>query len=187
MVFDSQGIANIANAIAQLGRKTVTQAKENIPALTSALQNLAAGLAKIDFGGFVTQRFEQLTGSISKLGGAAAGRAAQGNIVALGSALKQMMQTLSTAPKVSANLIQMTQALAQLASTGGRAGTATKSLISNFSLLPKTTSKAKGSFSGLAGAIGKFYATYWLAIRALGQFKKSIDLSSDLDRSTERR
>ena len=74
----------------------------------------------------------------------------------------------------------MTQALAQLASTGGRAGTATKSLISNFSLLPKTTSKAKGSFSGLAGAIGKFYATYWLAIRALGQFKKAIDLSSDL-------
>lgn len=180
LVFDSQGIANIANAIAQLGRKTVTQAKENIPALTSALQNLAAGLAKIDFGGFDYSALEQLTGSISKLGGAAAGRAAKGNIVALGNALKQMMQTLSTAPKVSANLIQMTQALAQLASTGGRAGTATKSLISNFSLLPKTTSKAKGSFSGLAGAIGKFYATYWLAIRALGQFKKSIDLSSDL-------
>ena len=180
LVFDSQGIANIANAIALLGRKTVTQAKENIPALTSALQNLAAGLAKIDFGGFDYSALEQLTGSISKLGGAAAGRAAQGNIVALGSALKQMMQTLSTAPKVSANLIQMTQALAQLASTGGRAGTATKSLISNFSLLPKTTSKAKGSFSGLAGAIGRFYATYWLAIRALGQFKKSIDLSSDL-------
>ena len=143
LVFDSQGIANIANAIAQLGRATVTQAKENIPELTSSLQGLAAGLAKIDFGGFDYSALEQLTGSISKLGGAAAGRAAQGNIVALGNALKQMMQTLSSAPKVSENLIQMTQALAQLASTGGRAGTATKSLISNFSLLPKTTSKAK--------------------------------------------
>ena len=97
LVFDSQGIANIANAIAQLGRATVTQAKENIPELTSSLQGLAAGLAKIDFGGFDYSALEQLTGSISKLGGAAAGRAAQGNIVALGNALKQMMQTLSSA------------------------------------------------------------------------------------------
>ena len=42
--FDSQGIANIANSIAQLGRNTVTAAADNIPKLTSGLKQLSAGL-----------------------------------------------------------------------------------------------------------------------------------------------
>ena len=91
-----------------------------------------------------------------------------------------MMTTLSTAPRVSQNLIQMTQALAQFAASGNRAGTATNSLVRNFNLLPASTAKARSGFNGLAGAIGKFYATYWLLIRGMGQFKKAIDISSDL-------
>ena len=32
----------------------------------------------------------------------------------------------------------------------------------------------------MAGAIGKFYATYWMVIRGLGLFRNAIDISSDL-------
>src|SRR5699024_6403403 len=99
---------------------------------------------------------------ITKLGGKSATTAASGNIQKLSVALKDMMKTLSTAPTVSKNIIQMTQALAQLASAGGRAGTAATGLTRSFGSLPTATSKAKSGFGGLASAIGKFYATYWL-------------------------
>ena len=57
---------------------------------------------------------------------------------------------------------------------------ASKALANGFNILPASASKARKGFSGLAGAIGKFYATYWLLIRALGGFRKAIDISSDL-------
>lgn len=180
IAFDSQGIANVANAIAQLGRKTVTQATANIPILTTALSGLVTGLNQIGSVQFDITGLSELTSSITKLGGKSATTAASGNITKLATALKQMMMTLSTAPRVSQNLIQMTQALAQLSSAGVRAGTATNSLVRNFNLLPASTAKARSGFNGLAGAIGKFYATYWLLIRGMGQFKKAIDISSNL-------
>ena len=180
IAFDSQGIANVANSIAQLGRKTVTQAAANIPILTTSLSGLVTGLNQIGSVQFDISSLSELTSSITKLGGKSATTAASGNITKLSTALKQMMTTLSTAPRVSQNLIQMTQALAQFAASGNRAGTATNSLVRNFNLLPASTAKARSGFNGLAGAIGKFYATYWLLIRGMGQFKKAIDISSDL-------
>lgn len=178
--FDSQGIANIANSIATLGRKTVTQAVSNIPLLTTALKDLVAGLNQIGSVNFDVTGLSQLTLSISKLGGKSATIAASGNIGKLSVALKQMMITLSSAPKVSQNLIQMTQALAQLASSGGKAGVATKSLTSAFNGFSVSSKKASKSAGGLAAAFGKFYATYWLVLRGLGLFKDAIDISSDL-------
>lgn len=180
IAFDSQGIANISNSIAQLGRKTVTQASENIPKLTAALQDLKNGLSNFSINNANFDSLSQLTSSITKLGGKSATTAASGNIQKLSVALKDMMKTLSTAPTVSKNIIQMTQALAQLASAGGRAGTAATGLTRSFDSLPTATSKAKSGFGGLASAIGKFYATYWLLIRGLNQFGNAIDISSKL-------
>ena len=180
IAFDSQGIANIANAIAQLGRKTVTQATSNIPELSIALRTLVAGLNQIGSVQFDINGLSQLANSISKLGTKSATTAASGNISKLAVSLRQMMTTLSTAPAVSQNLIQMTQALAQLASTGGSAGAATNSLSRSFNTLPASTKKARSGFNGLASAIGKFYATYWVIIRSLSVFKDAIDISSYL-------
>jgi phage-related protein len=180
IAFDSQGILNIANSVAQLGRSTVTQAASNIPKLTTELKNLVAGLNGLNFNGFDLTGLTSLTTAISKMGSAAAGRAASTNIEQLGKALKNMLTTLSTAPTVSNNIIQMTNALAGLTAAGGKAGVAANSLVSGFRSLPTTTSKAKNSFGGLASAIGKFYATYWMIIRSIGLFKKAIDISSDL-------
>lgn len=177
--FDIKGITNVANGIAKLGRGTVTQAATNIPALTQSLKGLANGIKglKIDFD---ISGLAQLTTAIQKLGSKSATKAAESNIIALGNALREMMSVLSKAPAVSQNVIQMTNALAQLAAAGGRAGTASRSLVGSFSTIPSSTKKSSKGFSGLAGAIGKFYATYWLFLRAMGGFKKAIDISSDL-------
>lgn len=177
---DSQGIANIANAIAQLGRKTVTQASLNIPTLTNSIQGLINGLNKIGAVKFDVTSLSQLVSSITKLGGKSATTAASGNIEKLAVALNNMLNTLSKAPKVNSNIIQMTQALAQLASSGSRAGTATRTLSSAFNGFSTSSKKASKSAGGLAAAFGKFYATYWLVIRSLGVFKSAINISSDL-------
>lgn len=178
--FDSQGIANVANGIAQLGRKTVTQATANIPLLTKSLSSLVTGLNQIGSVSFDVSSLSQLVSSITKLGGKSATTAASGNIDKLAVALKNMMITLSAAPRISNNIIQMTQALAQLASAGGKAGTATRSLASGFNVFSTSSGKAAKSAGGLAAAFGKFYATYWLLLRSLGLFKNAIDISSDL-------
>ena len=178
--FDSQGIANIANSIAQLGRNTVTAAADNIPKLTLGLKQLSAGLDGFQIKNVDFDSLAQLTSAITKLGGKSASTAASGNIEKLAVALKGMMTTLSTAPRVSSNIIQMTQSLAQLASAGGKAGTATRSLSSSFNVFSSSSGKAAKSAGGLAAAFGKFYATWWLAIRAVNQFKKAIDISSAL-------
>ena len=177
--FDSQGIANMANAISLLGRKTITQAAANIPQLTASLQGLVNGMNSIGTIKFDVSGLARLTSSISKLGGKTATNAIP-NIQNLAVALKNMMQILSTAPRVSQNLIQMTQALAQLAANGTRAGTATRSLASSFNIFSSSAKNARKHTFSLAAAFGKFYATYWLLIRGLSVFKDAIDISSSL-------
>lgn len=178
--FDDTGIRNIATAIGTLGRKTVTQAAANIPALIAPIKNLSSELKGLDFSGFDVQGLTELANGISKLGTVTATRAASGNITSLAKALKEMLTTLSTAPKVSKNVLEMTQALANLANAGNKAGNSSRNLSKGLLSLPSASSKAKKSFSGLAGAIGKFYATYWMLLRALQGFKKAVDISSDL-------
>lgn len=178
--FDSQGIANIANAISKLGRKTVSQAAANIPLLTQSLQGLVIGLNRLGAITFDVSSLSTLVSAITRLGGKSATNAASGNIERLAIALRNMMATLSTAPRVSQNVIQMAQALAQLAANGTRAGTAARGLASNLNVYTNSSKKATLSTFSLAAAIGRFYATYWLLLRVFRQLKKAMDISSDL-------
>ena len=90
------------------------------------------------------------------------------------------MAELSKAPMVSQNLINMTNALAKLARTGGAAGTAARSITSSFGGFTSGASSAtKKSFS-LASAIGKLYASYFLLFRGFGKIRDAIDISSSL-------
>ena len=121
----------------------------------------------------------QLAKGISQLGYKSATQAIE-NIPKLSKAMRQLMTELSKAPKVSQNLIQMTEALAKLSRTGASSGRAASSLGSALDRYTASTHRArKGSFS-LASAIGKVYATYWMLFRAMGLFRKAIDISSDL-------
>ena len=178
--FDFAGISNLVQNISQLGGVKATQAAANLGPLKEQLIGFISGMNGLQSVKFDLTGLNSLVSAITKLGGKSASTAASGNIEKLAVALKGMMITLSTAPRVSSNIIQMTQALAQLASAGGKAGTATRSLSSGFNVFSTSSGKAAKSAGGLAAAFGRFYATYWLLLRSLGTFKNAIDISSDL-------
>lgn len=121
----------------------------------------------------------QLAKGISQLGYKSSTQAIE-NIPKLATAMRQLMTELSKAPKVSQNLIQMTEALAKLGRTGASSGRAATSLGKALDSYTASTNRAsKGSFS-LSAAIGKVYAAYWLLFRAFGKIKDAIDISSQL-------
>lgn len=177
--FDATGISGIANAISLLGRKNIATAAQNIPFLTVGLSDFVNSLNKIGTISFDVSGLSELVSSITKLGGKTAS-AAVPNIDSLAKALKNMMVTLSTAPRVSQNLIQMAQAMAQLANNGNRVSNMNVSLASGFGKINSMTGKTQKKVFSLAAAFGKFYATYWLILRVFRLFKRAIDISSDL-------
>lgn len=177
--FDPTGLTDTIKAIAKLGGKTATQAAANLPSLSAQLQNFVRQMNQIGSMSFDNKNLTDLVTSIGRLGSVASGRAVN-NIPLLANNLKYLFQTLSTAPNVSQNIIEMTTALANLARTGASSGTAARSLGAGLFSFSKSAGNARKSAFSLAGAIGKFYATYWMVIRGLGLFKNAIDISSDL-------
>lgn len=177
--FDPTGLNNTIKAIAKLGGKTATQATANLPSISAQLQNFVRQMNQIGFMSFDNKNLTDLVTSIGRLGSVASGRAVN-NIPLLANNLKYLFETLSKAPNVSQNIIQMTTALANLARTGASSGTAARSLGTSLFSFSKSAGNARNSAFSLAGAIGKFYATYWMVIRGLGLFRNAIDISSDL-------
>lgn len=177
--FDPTGLTNTIKAIAKLGGNTVTQATANLPSISAQLQNFIRQMNQIGSMSFDNKNLTDLVTSIGRLGSVASGRAVN-NIPLLANNLKYLFETLSKAPYISQNIIQMTTALTNLARTGASSGTAARSLGTSLFSFSKSAGNARKSAFSLAGAIGKFYATYWMVIRGLGLFRNAIDISSDL-------
>lgn len=191
----SSGISKFAQASSQLSNlKTAdfTRLSKNIDKIGkidySALKNastslwsFASALSSIDKIS-VSDNAEQLTSlakGIAQLGYKSATNAID-NIPKLAVAMKGLMTTLSGAPRVSLNLIAMTNALAKLARTGASSGRAATSVGKALDSYTASTGRAsKGTFN-LASAIGKLYATYWILFRAFGKIGQAIDISSSL-------
>lgn len=126
-----------------------------------------------------TKQITELVTGIKQLGYASAAKAID-NIPKLSSAMKQLMQELSKAPQVSQNLIDMTNALANLSRTGASSGRAATSLSKNFLNVSSSENSATKSSWSLASAFGKLYASYWLVFRAINKLGDSIDIASSL-------
>ena len=191
----ANGVNRLSNSMQNMksvGTADFTRLAKNVQKITqidtaglnktaSALFQISRGFAqlnKVPASGSAKQ-LGDLAKGISQLGYKSATKAIE-NIPKLATAMKDLMGTLSKAPKVSQNLINMTNALANLARTGASSGRAANSLASALNTYSSSTSNAaKKSFS-LASAIGKVYATYWLLFRTFGKIKEAIDLSSDL-------
>jgi methyl-accepting chemotaxis protein len=172
---DTRTFSKIATNMEKLGNLDTARLVSSASALKSMATELS-GFANISK---QSAEITQLTASISKLGSKSAGYAAD-NIRNLGSALKEVMTTLSNAPRVSNNIIQMTNALANLSQQGSKVGSASRSLVTGFSNTTKSIKRTRSGFSGLASTIGKFYATYWLVMRAVGKIGSAVDLASQL-------
>ena len=172
---DTRTFSKIATNMEKLGNLDTARLVSSASALKSMATELS-GFANISK---QSAEITQLTASISKLGSKSAGYAAD-NIRNLGSALKEVMTTLSNAPRVSNNIIQMTNALANLSQQGSKVGSASRSLVTGFSNTTKSIKSTRSGFRGLASTIGKFYATYWMVMRAVGKIGGAVDLASQL-------
>lgn len=172
---DTRTFSKIATNMEKLGNLDTARLVSSASALKSMATELS-GFANVSK---QSAEITQLTASISKLGSKSAGYAAD-NIRNLGSALKEVMTTLSSAPRVSNNIIQMTNALANLSQQGSKVGSASRSLVTGFSNTTKSIKSTRSGFRGLASTIGKFYATYWMIMRAVGKLGSAVDLASQL-------
>lgn len=172
---DTRTFSKIATNMEKLGNLDTARLVSSASALKSMATELS-GFANISK---QSAEITQLTASISKLGSKSAGYAAD-NIRNLGSALKEVMTTISNAPRVSNNIIQMTNALANLSQQGSKVGSASRSLVTGFSNTTKSIKSTRSGFRGLASTIGKFYATYWMVMRAVEKIGSAVDLASQL-------
>lgn len=191
----SNGVQNLANSMQSMksvGTADFTRLAKNIAKMgdidasslgraASSLQRFSNSLAKLDTVK-VSDNAEQigiLANGIKQLGYKSSTQAIE-NIPKLATAMKQLMTTISGVPKVSQNLIDMTNALAKLSRTGASSGRAATSLGRALDTYTASTGRAsRGTFS-LAAAFGKLYATYWLLFRAFNKLGEAIDISSDL-------
>lgn len=193
------GLAGLADGVGRLA--TSMQGMNNVKAtdfnrlakniqklssLNSAEINNTANAISVlsrSFGGLgsVSQNAVQigeLASNLSKLGYKSIANATA-NMPALGAALRNLMQVLSGAPKVSRNLIDMTNALANLARQGRSVGGAASSLTSFMNRFSASANRATVSSRSLAAALGRLYANFWLAMRGARLLWKSIESTAD--------
>ena len=153
----------------------------NVSALNSAASSMSHLTRAFNSLGTVSanaQSVGEMAKNIAKLGNKSV-QTAITNIPRLATALNNLMITLSKSPKVSQNVIQMTNALANLANQGSKVGSASNGIVRGLNRTSASANTAKKSFGGLASAIGKFYATYFMVIRGLKGLWSSIKGTAD--------
>lgn len=189
----ANGVNRLASAMTNMksvGTADFTRAAKGIEKMasidTASLNRAASSLGQIgkSLNGLsgmsaASRNLADLAKGIAQLGYKSSTQAIQ-NIPKLATAMKQLMSELSTAPRVSQNLIDMTNALAKLSRTGASAGKAANSLKSSLISYSGSAKGSKLSTFSLAASIGKLYASYWMLIRAAGKLKDAVNLASDL-------
>lgn len=164
-----------------------TRLQKNVNALASIdsakLSSVASGLNAVNtaFSGIGnvnsnSMQISNLATSIAKLGYKGVDNAIA-NIPRLGKAMSDLFATLAQAPAVNQNIVDMTNALANLASQGGKVGTASSTVVRNFDGFSKTAGTARNSAFSLASMFGKLYASYFMVIRGVKALSNSIETS----------
>lgn len=205
---NSKGLIGFANGIEKLGRsmQTVNSVKtsdftrlaNNIQKLTqlntaslntasSALNLFGKSLNSFGAASKSAGNIAVMANSLGKLGGKNI-QTAISNLPQLSSALKGLLTTLSQAPNVSKNVIQITNALANLSSSlngmrGSNIGSSVSKnvggVFSTFGNLPKHVTRVNKSLGNFSQMAGKFYARFFLLIRGLKELGKAIETSMD--------
>lgn len=157
-----------------LGSKTIVNASTALTGIANGL-NALKGVGNVPQIGGITE----LAQSLSVFGRKTAKEAAT-VIPQLAVAFRGLIETLSKAPLVSQNVIDLANAMANLAGNTRAVSPATRKASSGIDLFSKRAKHAHKSTFSLAAAIGKLYATYWTLFRVIGWFGKSIDIASDL-------
>lgn len=163
---DFTRLATNLQKLGNINTSSLNSAASSMSRLTSAFSGLGAVSAN-------AQSVSDLAKNIAKLGNKSV-QTAITNIPQLATAMNNLMTTLSRSPRVSSNVIQMTNALASLASQGARVGSATNGVIGGLNRMRVSANNTSKSFKSLASAFGRFYANYFLIVRALKKLWSSV-------------
>lgn len=153
---DTSGLSRTANAMNGLADSIMGY--EAVANSAEAVGNLAKGISKLGNKSVIT---------------------AIDNMPKLATALNSMMNTLSKAPTVSSNLINMTTALAGLANQGSKVGSTTRSMTSSLNGYSSSAQRASKSSKGLASVFGSLYANFFWVKRGADKLWNSIETSMD--------
>lgn len=153
---DTSGLSRTANAMNGLADSIMGY--EAVANSAEAVGNLAKGISKLGNKSVIT---------------------AISNMPKLATALDSMMKTLAKTPEVNNNLIQMTNALANLASQGSKVGSTTRSMTGSLNGYSASAQRASKSSKGLASVFGSLYANFFWVKRGADKLWKSIETSMD--------
>ena len=185
------GLTGLAKQINQLGSMDASK----IGQMKTALKEFGNSVNQLNGISVSPQigQMSELGRSISRLGAASAATAIT-NMPKLASGLNQMMATLSKAPMVSQNLIDMTKALADFARTGSSGvkaanslGTSIKNMTTKTLSAPKALKSLNASLKSTVSQIKQVKNGILSALGVVGGItaiisgiKKSIDVRSDV-------
>ena len=188
----SMNVTNLSasmKAINDVGTASFTRLAKNIGQIagvdSSALNTVASSLNSTAsaFNQFTAvsenaAQIGEVAKNIAKLGNKSV-QTSITNMPQLATSLTNLLTTLASAPTVSNNVIQMTNALANLASQGSRVGSASRTIQRSLNGIHRSAQTATKSVNSLAKAFGKFYASYFLVIRGAKGLWKSIESTTD--------
>lgn len=170
---------SLVTAVSRLSAsgKNIDNVSREFPTIATNIVDFITKLngtnVSFDVGGLAT-----LVGNIRNLGGKVATNAII-NLPKLADAMVQLMTTLSKAPQVSSNVIQITTALANLSAQGSKVGNSARSIERGLNRASRSATRASFSFRSLASLFGTFYANAFLVIRGINGIKKAIDSTAD--------
>ena len=157
----------------------------SINATSSALGVMAKQLSSFSAASTNASAISEFAKNISKLGNKGV-TSAMANMPKFATAFNQMMVTISKAPQMSKNIIDMTNALANLAqglkgtqSVASQTGGSASKLSKVLNTLTTSTQKSGRSFKSFAQIAGSFYANFFMIARGIQKAWKSVMSSMD--------
>lgn len=157
----------------------------SINATSSALGVMAKQLSSFSAASTNASAISEFAKNISRLGNKGV-TSAMANMPKFATALNQMMTTISKAPQMSKNIIDMTNALANLAqglkgtqSAASQTGGSASKLSKVLNTLTTSTQKSGRSFKSFAQIAGSFYANFFMIARGIQKAWKSVMSSMD--------
>ena len=186
----SDGVAKFAQVSSQLSNvKTAdfTRLTKNIEKLSAiniqqlygashAMKTLSNAVNSLGSVSANSMQVVDVANSIGKLGSSSVQKAIT-NLPALSTAMNDLMATLSKAPSVNRNIIDVTNALANLAAQGAKVGTAGTSLTKSVNGVGTAMSVNTKKVRGFSSALGLIYQKYFWLMRGANKLWDSIENS----------
>lgn len=176
------GLANVKTAdftrlVKNIGQLTAINAQQ-LNGTSSAITAVSGAISSMGSVSGSSVQVADMAKNISKLGGVNVQRAVA-NLPQLEKAMTSFLTSMSQAPMVSRNVIQMTNALAELAANGGKAGAAASTVSSALNRQAGSAERAAASTRSLSSVIGSLYQKYFWLSRGAKSVWGSAESSMD--------